>query len=551
VRNSNYVITLDRIFKQKGGIEIIEKILKHKNFKEQVKEWKELGILEKEPKDLIENTLTGKQLKKEYEFLPIDTKYFKDLELEILNLFDNLDQSLDGWLIKSENWQALNTIFPKFKEKIQTIYIDPPFNKEQEADYFYSVKFKDATWITMLENRLRLARDLLKDTGSIFVRCDYNGNMYVRLLMNEIFGEENFRNEIVVNRIVKKGFGADRFPTAIDSLFYFVKSEKFIFKGYRKFLDKPKEPWWHDMTSMTAGRRGGEPRIIFGKKLFPPPGRAWTFSQDRINEMEKEGKIRIRCSICGYTHYKGKWTKCPKCGEEKERVDYLVITDGREPIDNDWTDIPGYSFSWNFQTENAEILLKRVIESTSNEGDLVLDFFLGSGTTTAVAHKLGRKWLGVEMGEHFYSVVLPRMKKVLAYDKSGISKEKDVKEKYNQQKAGGFFKYYELEQYEDTLRKTKYEDSDLFEIPNQSPYSQYVFMKDKKMLDALEIDYKNNKVKVDLSKLYPDIDIAETLSNLQGKHIKKISKDEAEFEDGERVDIKNLDYRLIKPLIWW
>ena len=478
VLNSNYVITLDRIAK-KGGWEIIEKIQKHKGWKEQVKEWKELGILEKEPEDLIENTLTGKQLKKEYQFLPIDTKYFKDLELEILNLFDNLDQSLDGWLIKSENWQALNTILPKFKEKIQTIYIDPPFNKEQEADYFYSVKFKDATWITMLENRLRLARDLLKDTGSIFVRCDYNGNMYVRLLMNEIFGEENFRNEIVVNRIVKKGFGADRFPTAIDSLFYFVKSEKFIFKGYRKFLDKPKEPWWHDMTSMTAGRRGGEPRIIFGKKLSPPPGRAWTFSQERINEMEKEGKIRIRCSVCGYTHYKGKWTKCPKCGEEKERVDYLVISDGREPIDNDWTDIPGYSFGWNFQTENSEILLKRVIESTSNEGDLVLDFFLGSGTTTAVAHKLGRKWIGVEMGEHFYSVVLPRMKKVLAYDKSGISKEKDVKEKYNQQKAGGFFKYYELEQYEDTLRKTKYEDSDLFEVPNQSPYSQYVFMKDK------------------------------------------------------------------------
>ena len=129
------------------------------------------------------------------------------------------------------------------------------------------------------------------------------------------------------------------------------------------------------------------------------------------------------------------------------------------PVDSNWTDISGYSFGWNFKTENSEILLKRVIESTSNEGDLVIDFFLGSGTTTAVAHKLGRKWLGVEMGEHFYTVVLPRMKKVLAYDKSGISKEKDVKEKYSQQKAGGFFKYYELEQYEDALRKTRYEDS--------------------------------------------------------------------------------------------
>ena len=149
------------------------------------------------------------------------------------------------------------------------------------------------------------------------------------------------------------------------------------------------------------------------------------------------------------------------------------------------------------------------------------------------------------MGEHFYDVVLPRMKKVLAYDKSGISKE--VKE----YQGGGFFKYYELEQYEDTLRKVKYEDSTLFEVPGQNPYSQYVFMKDKKLLDALKIDYKNNKVKVDLSKLYPDIDIAETLSNLRGKYIKKITANEVEFKDGEKINLKDLDYKLIKPLIWW
>jgi hypothetical protein len=91
-----------------------------------------------------------------------------------------------------------------------------------------------------------------------------------------------------------------------------------------------------------------------------------------------------------------------------------------------------------------------------------MDFFLGSGTTVAVAHKLGRKWLGVEMGEHFYTVVLPRMKRVLFYDKSGISKEKDVRERYNEQSAGGFFKYYELEQFEDALRRTRYAEDDLF-----------------------------------------------------------------------------------------
>jgi len=137
------------------------------------------------------------------------------------------------------------------------------------------------------------------------------------------------------------------------------------------------------------------------------------------------------------------------------------------------------------------------------------------------------------------------MKKVLAYDKSGISKEvKDYQ-------GGGFFKYYELEQYEDTLRKVKYKDSTIFEVPQQSPYSQYVFMKDKKLLNALEIDYKKDKVKVDLSKLYSSIDIAETLSNLRGKYIKRITADEVELEDGEKINLKDLDYKLIKPLIWW
>ncbi|MEW6096925.1 MAG: site-specific DNA-methyltransferase [bacterium] len=118
---------------------------------------------------------------------------------------------------------------------------------------------------------------------------------------------------------------------------------------------------------------------------------------------------------------------------------------------NNWSQLEGYGRQWRFLTENSEILLKRIIESTSSEGNLVMDFFLGSGTTTAVAHKLGRKWIGVEMGEHFWTVILPRMKKVLAYDKSGISKEKDVKEKYNEKTAGGFFKYQILEQYEDAL----------------------------------------------------------------------------------------------------
>jgi hypothetical protein len=151
------------------------------------------------------------------------------------------------------------------------------------------------------------------------------------------------------------------------------------------------------------------------------------------------------------------------------------------------------------------------------------------------------------------------MKKVLFYDRSGISMERDVRERYNERNAGGFFKYYELEQYEDTLRRTHYCDDDLFTPPEWEDPCRYIFLRDLKMLKTLEIDIEKNKVQVDLSKLYDNIDLPETLSNLKGKWIKRIYRDIddpskpaiVEFADGEKVDLKNLDWRLIKDLIWW
>ena len=535
----------------------------------------------------MQTPLLGKgELNLKYKHLPIDTKYFKDIEFEILGLFDDLDNALDGWLIKSENYQALNTILPKFKEKVQTIYIDPPFNKESDADYFYSVKYKDASWITLLENRLRLAKDVLDPKGSIFVRCDYNGNMYVRLLMNEIFGGDNFCNEIVVGKTPgKKKTGLSLSYTKDYVLFYGKTSNNTIkelrknteiyslYNQIIKVLENEKnieiekikvllreKLFWVNLDHRPGERKENKNRILMGVEFEPPKGRHWIKNQEKLNELYKNGKARIKCKNCGVTFYfKNKIEQC--CADKKYVIQIFLDKDS---LGENWTDISGYSQTHDFQTENSEILLKRGIESTSkNEGDIVMDFFLGSGTTTAVAHKLKRKWIGVEMGKHFYDVIIPRMKKVLAYDKSGISKETDVKEIYNPQNAGGFFKYYELEQYEDTLRKVKYEDSDLFDNPYQDPYNQYVFMRDSKMLEALEIDYKNNKVKVDLSSLYPPsnsplskggyggIDIPETLSNLLGKWIKKITPDYIEFEDGEKINIKDLDYKVIKPLIWW
>ncbi|MEM3877282.1 MAG: site-specific DNA-methyltransferase, partial [Candidatus Woesearchaeota archaeon] len=424
--------------------------------------------------------------------------------------------------------------------------------------YFYSVKYKDSSWATMLENRLSLARDLLKDTGSIFVRCDYNGNWIVRPLMDEIFGKENFRNEIVITRTKTALYIATpqklskNLGQSYDNIYWYSKSFSITYpKISEGILHLKRESYWKDLKSFYD--RPTNRYELLG--ILPEKGCSWVWKKDDALKAVKNYEEFLKISEKNNETLEDYWfrtgMKLKFARKEGNTIKYWV-----EPIQKisitDWTFLEGYARAWGFPTENSEALLKIIFDFTSNEGDLVMDFFLGSGTTTAVAHKLGRKWIGVEMGEHFYSVVLPRMKKVLAYDKSGISKEKDVKEKYNENKAGGFFKYYELEQYEQTLKKCRYKPSEPFlDLKDKSIYQQYVFMKDLKLLEAMELDYKNDKIKIDFSKIYPNIDLAETLSNLTGKCIKKITKDCVEFEDNTKIDFNNIDFKLIKPLIWW
>ncbi len=528
VLNSNYVITKDRILEQSNGAEILNKLLESPKIDEQIKEWQDLGMVSANfKKEDISND--------NYQYLPFDTKYFKEIELDVLGLFDNLDETLDGWLIHSENYQALNTLLPKFKEKVQTIYIDPPFNLDSSDQFLYRTNYKDANWATLIENRLRISKDILNKTGNIFVRCDYNGNWIIRPIMNEIFGRENFRNELIINKSNKQGAINKRFNPATETLFLYSKIPDSLINPQFKKREKQKE--WLEMHSPKENKDSHT--VIFSGKLFiAPKGRHWSFAQETVDRLARENRIRITKRM--YTDVYG--------NKQNEILEYLMSE--RETIESNWTDIPGYSTITGFQTENSEKLLARIINTGSQKGDLILDFFLGSGTTTAVAHKLGRKWIGVEMGDHFYSVVLPRMKKVLFYDKSGISKDADVKEHYNKNNAGGFFKYYDLEQYEDTLKNMEYKDGQVhLHNLNKSPFEQYVFLRDEKLAGCVETG--EDKVKIRLDNIYPNIDVAETLSNLTGKWIKRITRDFAEFEDGTKESLKNPNYKLIKPLIWW
>ncbi|MGB9859000.1 MAG: DNA methyltransferase, partial [Moorellaceae bacterium] len=196
VLNSGLVITLDRIAAR--NMELVKKLLNHRNLPAQVEEWKRLGIVgaDFDPQEVVRVNLQGEVLSERHRYLPVDTRYFKDLEPEVLGLFEHLDEELDGWLIRSENYQALNTIKNKFKERVQLIYIDPPYNTEKDA-FSYSDRFNRSSWLTMMENRLRLAKELLKEAGSLYVHVDFHETASTRFLLDEIFGRDNFSNEII------------------------------------------------------------------------------------------------------------------------------------------------------------------------------------------------------------------------------------------------------------------------------------------------------------------------------------------------------------------
>lgn len=525
VIGTEYVITLDKV-KEYAGEEFLESIAEEilKNTK-QLEEWKELlGIEIKNKKDLVERqTFDGKEWKK----LPLDTRHFgigfKIRLLEALSERNDLDEILDGILIKSENWQALNLLLGKFKGKVQCIYIDPPFNTGTN-EFLYKNNYLDSSWASMMYDRLRSGEVLLEKTGSIYVRIDYHGNFYVRMLLDSIFGREKFRNEIVVNRIRKNVMITQlqkAFPTAVDSVFFYVKDENVHLFDITKEVEKRKGFWRHMDDS--AGQ--GPPRTFFGKTLEPPRGKHWKYSQENIDRLIAEGKLRLECKNCGYVHTQGIWKRCPQCGKDDPRPKYWVEPSATMVLDADWTDIPGYSSNWGFPTENSEQLLARIIKASSNKGSLILDYFLGSGTTTAVAHKLGRKWIGVEMGDYFDNIPLKRMKAVLAGEQSGISKEVGWK-------GGGFFKYHYVEQYEDTLSNIVFLEKDKTVQETLDEFGDYLL---KNMLEfetrgsptrlnveqfQMPFDYKI-WVTTAGEKRLATIDLVETFNYLLGVHVEK------------------------------
>ncbi|WP_423979076.1 site-specific DNA-methyltransferase [Helicobacter pylori] len=456
----------------------------------------------------------------ENEFLPLDTIYFKDLEEEIKNLFN--EDEINGTLIKSENYQALNSLKNRYKEAIDCIYIDPPFNTG--SDFAYIDKFQDSTWLSLMHNRLELAYDFLSPQGSFYLHLDNNANYLGRMLLNDIFGKENFRNEIIWRRKQATSYGDKYFGVVSDTIFLYSKTDKNIFHTIKSLNDENTQKYIKErfVFSDKDGRKYmksplvnslNRPNLKYVFQGINPPPNGWLYSQTRMQELFDNNELLIP-------------------NDPNARIYRKIFLDKYEgqEISNLWLDIsivnPMAIEQEDFQTQKPEKLLERIIKASSNENSIVLDFFAGSGTTCAVAHKLKRKYIGIEMGEHFESVILPRLKKVISGFKSGAAKEFD---------GGGVVKVYALESYEEILRKIKYEDNDK-PLAYDEQYSDLVECKEHSYTLNVEA----------LEKM--GVDIKETLENLHGVGVEFFNEKVVKFKGNDKeVEILKA---LKEALIW-
>ena len=324
-----------------------------------------------------------------------DTEEAKPVPLQVEKIFNGKKNPLHSkdWhnlLVFGDNLQILKTFYEnkdplikdKIKGKVKLIYIDPPFGTGDEYDgrsgqNAYSAKRKGADFVEFLRRRLILLQELLAEEGVIFTRLDYHFGHYVKVLMDEIFGKKNFRNEIVVKRTRTLKGEHKQFATATDTIYLYAKDkETMTFNGFRKLKLEQNWEWVEMHLPGTRKDKSLLYREIFGKKIKAPEGRRWTLSQKAFEDAIKRKLVRMN----------------KKTGLPQFLTKY-------ETLGSNWSDIPGYSKNHDYPTENSEQLLQRVIESCSNPGDLVMDVFCGSGTTLAVAEKLNRRWIGCDIGK--------------------------------------------------------------------------------------------------------------------------------------------------------
>lgn len=354
------------------------------------------------------------------------------------------DDAHDNLLIQGDNLDALKALLPYYGGQVKCIFIDPPYNTKSAFEH-YDDNLEHAKWLSMMYPRLELLRKLLRPDGSMWVTLDDNEAHYFKAIADEVFGRKNF----VANALWQKRTSPDArlgLGAAHDHLFVYARDATQLklsklrltadqSSNFRNPDNDPRGPW--ASTDFTA--QGFRPNQMYqivtpsGRELSPPPGRCWANLEPVFQRLNAEGRIYFgvngdaRPRIKNYLSESDgvsawTWWSNSEVGHNQEAKKEQIALFGAGDV---------------FETPKPERLIQRILELSTNSGDLVLDSFLGSGTTAAVAHKMGRRWIGVEVGDHALKFCQPRMQKVIAGEQGGISENVGWT-------GGGGFRFYRL-----------------------------------------------------------------------------------------------------------
>ncbi|MGL2835434.1 DNA methyltransferase [Helicobacter pylori] len=351
-----------------------------------------------------------------------------------------------NYLIKGNNLIALHSLKKKFAKKVKCIYIDPPYNTGNDS-FNYNDNFNHSSWLVFMKNRLEAAREFLSDDGVIFVQCDDNEQAYLKVLMDEIFLRENFVASISWKQFHSVKNDAANFSKNIEYILCYCKNfsknlisnEPFDKSNSYKLKDEngfyKLDPVW-----AKSGNNFSPYTFLNGKTWSPPSGTFWRYSIGTLKDMEQNNRIVFNGKNPMAKRY---------LSEVAEGRKSSTFWDGSEVgynLNGDAEIKQLFDGNKVFNNPKPEALISRILEISTQENDLVLDFFAGSGTTCAVAHKMKRRYIGIEQMDYIETITKERLKKVIEGEQGGISKKCDFK-------GGGSFVYAELKEVNSGIKK--------------------------------------------------------------------------------------------------